>query len=190
MIRVNKELCPRVCQGDVIRDVEYFERAIEQEGVLEVHKVLFPLAVVLTQDCDLAQDYTFRTEEQATQDKWLISVLLAPAYNAEHVFAGQHLSEIGLATVPINRKKTDGVRLIQNRNPRYHYLDFPPEVELVPSVVDFKHYFSCPVAYLQGLKKRGNFVCKVAELYREDISQRFSAFLSRIGLPTPEETGA
>ena len=66
--------------------------------------------------------------------------------------------------------------------PRYHYLEFPENIELVPSVIDFKHYFSIHVKYLQKLK-RHNFVCTVSELFREDISIRFSSFLSRIGLP-------
>jgi hypothetical protein len=43
----------RVCQGDILRNVEYFESFLEQGGILEVGKVLFPLAIVLTQDCDL-----------------------------------------------------------------------------------------------------------------------------------------
>jgi hypothetical protein len=64
----------------------------------------------------------------------------------------------------------------------------------VPSVIDFKHYFSVPVEYLERIKPT-NFVCAVCELYREDICQRFAAYLSRIGLPdaklfTPSGSGA
>ena len=181
-MKVSTEPIQRVCQGDIFRDVEYFESVHETDGTLEVRKILFPLAVVLTQDCDLAQDHTFRVEPKETQDKWLISVLLAPMYNAEHFFAGEHLSEMGVKSQPINRQKTDGRLLIQNQKPRYHYLAFPHQVPLIPSVIDFKHYFSAPVSYLESLKGR-KFVCKVGELYREDISHRFAAFLSRIGLP-------
>lgn len=188
MLKVSVESCSRLCQGDILRDVAYVEKATEYDGVVEVHKILFPLAIVLTQDCDLAQDDIFRNAAHQTQDKWLISVLLAPIYNAEHVFAGQHLFEIGIASQPIKRNRTDGQRLIQNRNPRYHYLEFPSEVEIVPSVVDFKHYFACSVTYLVDVKKSGGCVCRVSELYREDISQRFSAFLSRIGLPSFTDT--
>ena len=55
-------------------------------------------------------------------------------------------------------------------------------INVVPSVIDFKHYFSVNVKYLQKVKRK-QFVCMVGDLYREDISQRFASFLSRIGLP-------
>ena len=69
-----------------------------------------------------------------------------------------------------------------NRNPRYHYLEFPPEANMPPSVIDFKHYFSVTAEYLEMLKKE-NFICRIGSLYREAIFQRFAYFLSRIGLP-------
>jgi hypothetical protein len=174
----------RVCQGDILRNVEYSESVQEQAGILEVKKVLFPLAIVLTQDCDLKWDHEFRTQVGDTQDKQLISVLLAPMYNAEHFFQGHHLSEIGIRSRIFGRKDQPSVR--QKNHPRYHYLDFQADVGLVPCVIDFKHYFSAPVVYLEELKKTA-FVCKVAALYREDISQRFASFLSRIGLPAEQQ---
>jgi len=174
----------RVCQGDVLREVEYFESVFEKGGVLEVTKVVFPLAIVLTQDCDLEQDHKFRAHEQETRDKWLISVLLAPMYNAQHFQVGEHLSDIDIKSQAFGSKERK--RIWQNNNPRYHYFEFESSIGLVPCVVDFKHYFSAPVPYLEKVKSE-NFVCKVSELYREDISQRFASFLSRIGLPDQGE---
>jgi hypothetical protein len=182
MIRARTEPDERVCQGDVLRDVEYVERVHEHEGILEVSKISFPFVIILTQDCDLQQDHTFRTQHKQTQDKWLISVLVAPLYNAEHVFSGEHLIDIGNISEPKKKGGTDGRLLRHNEKPRYHFLEFPPDIHIVPSIVDFKHYFSVPILYLRELKKT-NFVCFVSELYREDLSQRFAAFLSRIGLP-------
>lgn len=88
---------------------------------------------------------------------------------------------------PIKVKKgknytTVGKNLTQNKIPRYHYMEFPEGIPIVPSIIDFKHYFSLNVEYLYEIREQ-NFVCKIAELYREDISQRFASFLSRIGLP-------
>lgn len=183
MIKVRKGP-RRVCQGDIFKDVEYIEYASEQSGIIEVSKIVFPLVVVLTQDCDLEQDYRHRWSRQAgkNQDKWLLSVLVAPLYNAEHVYQGKHLSELDMAMQEINRKKTPGKYLRDNRLPRFHYLEFPDDIPIVPSVIDFKHYFSVNVRYLKKIKKT-NFVCSVSGLFREDISQRFASFLARIGLP-------
>jgi hypothetical protein len=186
MIKVETTHKERIAQGDILRDIEYLEYVREDNGVIEASKILFPLVIVLTQDCDLAQDSTFRASagsgDKKSQDKYLLSVLVAPLYNLEHVYLGKHLSEIDMQMQTIDRKSTQGKNLTQNVSPRYHYLKFPPEIPLVPSVIDFKHYFSIDVQTLNAL--HGNqFVCGVSELYREDISQRFSSFLSRIGLP-------
>ena len=143
----------------------------------------FPV-IVLTQDCDLEQDHRVRRPKSVAkdQDKELFSALVAPLYNAEHVFKGEHLSELGRKMMEINRTKTPGTNLMHNETPRFHYIEFPVQIPIVPSVVDFKHFFSVNLGELTA-KKKTNFVCQVSDLFREDISQRFASFLSRIGLP-------
>lgn len=174
----------RVCQGDVFRDVEMIEYVAEKRGTLEVSKIVFPLVVVLTQDCDLEEEHRVRWggSSKQSQDKWLISVLVAPLYNVEHVYQGQHLADLGMTMEPINAKRSPGQNLRNNERPRYHFLSFPPQQPIADSVVDFKHYFSVNGAYLRRLRTY-NFVCCLAPLFREDLSQRFSAYLARIGLP-------
>jgi hypothetical protein len=188
MIKVTNELLPRVSQGDLIRNVEYVEHVREDDGIIEVSKISYPLVIVLTQDCDLEQDYAFRSDATKAQGSRLVSVLVAPLYNAEHVYTGSHLSDLDLRAESIGKKGTEGRYLQQNQRPRYHYLEFPAEAEIVPSVIDFKHYFSVHVEYLRQVKER-HFVCKVGELFREDICARFADYLSRIGLPmiSPDE---
>ena len=180
-VKVHKTLRPRVSQGDVFREVECIEYVVEKHGIVEVSKIVFPLVIVLTQDCDLEQDSRNRTKK--TNNTKLLSVLVAPLYNAEHVFQGEHLSDIGLQMSPINKKNTPGKTLMKNETPRYHYIDFPQNVPLVASVIDFKHYFSTHVSYMEGIRKK-NFVCRLSNLFREDVSQRFASYLGRIGLPT------
>ena len=172
----------RLSQGDIFRDIEYLEFATEKSGIIEVSTIVFPLVIVLTQDCDLEQDYNSRWKIKRDQDKWLLSVLVAPLYNAEHVFRGEQLSELGLKMQDINKNKSPGAYLMNNKLPRFHYLEFPSGISITPSVIDFKHYFSVNVKYLHKIKKT-NFICSVSSLFREDISQRFSSFLGRIGLP-------
>lgn len=187
----------RISQGDIYQNVEYIENVVEETvkednkevRIVEINKIIFPYIIILTQDCDLAQDCKFRLNKKKGGDKLLLSVLVAPIYIADHVFEGEHLSEIrkGLQMQTIKVRKggkftTSGTNLVHNETPRYHYLEFPNEMPIVPSVIDFKHYFSLNIEYLYRIRKQ-NYVCKISELYREDISQRFAGFLSRIGLP-------
>lgn len=184
MTKISKVQRNRVCQGDIFRRIEMIEYIVEKGGSLEISKITFPLVVVLTQDCDLEQDHRVRWARppKSSQDKCLISVLVAPLYNVEHVYSGEHLSQLGLTMEPINRNKTPGNFLRNNERPRFHYLSFPANFPIVDSVVDFKHYFGVNIKMLRSLKKI-NFVCRLQKLYREDLSQRFSSYLSRIGLP-------
>ena len=147
------------------------EYVTEAAGNVEISKILFPLVVVLTQDCDLEQDHRFRRtrKEGSTQDKWLISVLVAPLYNVEHVYRGEHLSDLGMSMEQINAKKSPGQYLKNNERARYHFLSFPSSVPIADSVADFKHYFSVNVRYLHQLRQ-SHFICRLAPLHREDLS--------------------
>lgn len=179
-VQVNRRRRRRISQGDIFRDIECIEYVIEKDGVIEVSKIIFPLVIVLTQDCDLEQDSGNRGKK--TQNTKLLSVLVVPLYNAEHVFEGSHLSDLDYQMEPISKKRTPGTTLMQNERPRYHFLDFPTDVPLVASVADFKHYFSVHVSYLESVKGK-SFVCRLSDLFREDVSQRFASYLARIGLP-------
>ena len=179
----------RVCQGDVYRNIDMIEYVAEKGGYMEVSRINYPLVVVLTQDCDLEQDHKFQWSRNQpstrTQDKCLIAVLVAPVYNAEHVYLGEHLSALHMSMEPIPKNKSPGQFLRKNQIPRYHYLAFPSSVAIVDSVIDFKHYFSINGRYLRRMR-RDHFVCRLDVLYREDLSHRFAAYLSRIGLPGPD----
>jgi hypothetical protein len=185
MIKVKHGKISRVCQGDIYKNIEYIENIKEKSGIITISKILFPYVIILTQDCDLRWDFHQRWSKKNisnNQDKWILSVLVAPLYNVEHVYEGEHLSELHMTMQKINRNKTPGEYLIKNEIPRYHYIKFPNNVEIVDSVIDFKHYFSVHVEYLKSVKKE-NFICRISELFREDISIRFANFLSRVGLP-------
>lgn len=188
MIKVQKTISDRVSQGDVYKDVEFIDSVNEENGIIEIDKIIFPYVIILTQDCDLAQDFTFRSDNKKTDDKLILSVLVAPVYNSENFFLGEHLSELGRTMQSINQYKkgkqftTEAKKIFKNETPRYHYLEFEKDLNMVSSVIDFKHYFSLNLNYLYKIRHT-NFAFKINELYREDISQRFASFLSRIGLP-------
>lgn len=186
-----KDLSAEIKQCDIFRDIEFLEYVKEEGDSIEVSKIVFPLAMVLTQACDLQQDHSARKkiemENRGNQDKYLISVIVAPIYNFEEFRMGTHLEQLGLMMDQKGgRNKTPCKNIIMNENKRYHYLNFAQDVELVESVIDFKHYFTVTVNYLNSIREE-KYVCSIESLYRELILQRFSNFLSRIGLPDPEE---
>ena len=194
MTEVTTDKSSRINQGDIYRDIEYIENVSIENNEIKVSKIVFPLVVVLTQDCDLQQDSVYRIEDVQTpnsDNRKLFSVIVAPLYNEEMFLAGEHLNDnqtitMKMTNIPKYGKKNKITsqynNLINNETPRYHHLEFPENVGLVNSVIDFKHYFTVNIDNLMK-DKESKFVCKISELYRENVSQRFAFFLSRIGLP-------
>lgn len=175
----------RVRQGDIYKDIPYYESYKEVSGNFELSIFEFPYVLVLTQDCDLEQNKTNRLNSNTEAngnlilDKHLISVIVAPLYNSEHLFSGEHLDLIGIKAL---KHSSDQKKLIKtNQNQRYHFIEFSESQTLPDSVIDFKHYFSISLEHLEN--NPDNFICGVSPIYRELISQRFSNYLSRIGLP-------
>ena len=175
----------RIKQGDIIKEVECIQDFSLEGGQVKLETIVFPYILVLTQDCDLTWDFDNRNrQDSSTQDKYLFSVIVVPLYNAEQFIAGEHLLEIGQRMQAFSNKpnKTDRKNLSNNENPRYHYLNFSDDMRMPDLVADFKHYFTLNVKKVEKIKK-SNLVCSLPELYRELVSQRFSNYLSRIGLP-------
>lgn len=178
----------QIHQGDVYCDIDYIEYADVIDGRVDISKIRYQYVMVLSQECDLTQDYRERkkktTGEPMIYDKVLQSVIVVPMFNYEHFKDGSHLSNLGfkMATDYINPKRTPAKTLMQNNNPRYHYIDFGESIPIVPSVMDFKRFFTIDINMLYKIKN-SHYICSVDTLFRERTSQRFSNFLSRIGLP-------
>lgn len=193
MIEVDRTPDKRIRQGDIYRDIDYFERVQVEGDEVTIQKISFPLVIVLTQDCDLEQDaayYVAESKKPENEDKRLLSVIVAPLYNEDIFLQGEHLCDESInykmQVIPKTGKKgkltTQYRFLTQNEIPRYHYLLFDESVQIANSVIDFKHYFTVNVECLSQARQ-DKFVCKVSKLYRERICQRFANYLSRIGLP-------
>ena len=178
-----KHSLDRIYQGDIFRDVKYFLWIDIKEDVIEGDEISVPYLVVLTQECDLEQDYENRLETEnanTTNDKYLQSILVSPAYLAEKLRKGTHLEALELNMQSIDSKRWKNV--INNQNSRYHYLPANEKFKIPELVIDFKHYYTLPRDFFyQYLDK--NYIGTVDQLFRESLSQRFSYYLSRIGLP-------
>lgn len=60
-----------------------------------------------------------------------------------------------------------------------------PHLQLPELVIDFKHYYAIPRDTLFRMYPE-HYLVTINQLFRESLSQRFSNYLSRIGLPELE----
>lgn len=99
----------RLHQGEILRDIDFIEYAVQRRGNVKISTITFPYVVVLTQDCDLQQDYGVRWSRKhkpKNHDKKLFSALVAPLYNRDHFLAGEHLSDISMSMQKIEGDTT------------------------------------------------------------------------------------
>ena len=178
----------RVLQGDILKDISIpiFKDSLEMVDV--------EYCAVLSQDCDLNQDYNaqkaYREQDfdgnsmnnPSLNGKIIPSILLCPAYPAEQLRTGTHLQHLNIPMNQISKpKQTLWRKIEQNEIPRYHHLE---GMEIFESdlVLDFKRYYCVSRDYFYSIYPKHYFI-SLNELYREDLSLRFSNYQSRIGLP-------
>lgn len=148
---------------------------------LEVEFIRHPYALIISQDCDLDQDFAarFPTVGEPELDKFLPNVLFCEASTAEAIYG-------------LTRPKGRDIwkRILQNNDQRYHFLQRVQSSEdalalgLPELCIDFKRHFSIPTdevyARLRlGTKRRSQLLSP----YLEHFASRFSHFLSRVALP-------
>lgn len=170
----------RLSHGEILTDL--VELVAHRDGdEFAVEEVSHPFVVVLTQDCDLEQDAKARADSSADASKrakaMLSCVLLVVAskFDTATDFGGSDIKR----------------RAKSNKDERYHFMSaVPAELDqsgegLPALVLDFKRYFTCPLAELLktidvgSTKKRS----RLASPYSEHLSNRFGYFLQRVALP-------
>lgn len=170
----------RVCQGDLFEDFVYPEWVSREGKKIKIQNRTIPYLIVLTQDCDLEGDHRNHTTASEKQDKYLQSILVCPAYQADKLKEGNHLEKLGYTMEYQNKNNWKAIK--QNNNPRYHYLETFKQIPAL--AIDFKHYYSIPRDILyKEMKADHHYIGTVNELFRESLSQRFAYYLSRVGLP-------
>jgi hypothetical protein len=177
----------RFHQGDILRDITLFEPVYkEEEGKnrLKIQEKPLKYAVIINQECDLDLDVKFRNNEhRETDDKFLNSILLIPAYPAENVRKGDHIADLTM-----QKLSKEQLRLVKsNRDFRYHYFPAYLEYQVPELIADFKHYFTIPRdTFYIDYKNSEHYIASLLKLFREDLSIRFAQYLARIGLPEIE----
>lgn len=168
----------RVSQGDIFQDIEITENIHTDKSIVRVRKIVFPFVVCLNQECDLESD--FRDNGKLFCDNNLLHIAIAPAFIFEQFLSGTHWGKIFSNNSPQKRSDTAVRKITDNEIPRYHYLKFP-DSEMPELIIDFKHFFTIDRNQLYA--QIDNRLCSLEQLFKEKINQRFSYFISRIGLP-------
>lgn len=172
-----------VCGLQEYRPVASGTQGNPPPNAIQVTRQIHPYAIVISQDCDLEQDFRARKEQTegvgaAGSDKLLPNVIFC-----EVVEAIALRSQEGLNSALWKRVQT-------NTHQRYQYLSkVPAEKDRLGSGIpelgiDFKKYFTIPtpLVYEQvrtSIQRR----CRLVSPYLEHLSTRFSYYQFRIALP-------
>lgn len=180
--RYIKRTIRRICQGDILREIDVIDSYTkDSSGALEYDELTLPYIVVMTQDCDLDNDFRNRSQKAPEKhDKYLRTVLVCPAYVAEDFKDGNHLEELQLKMENWNGKRFQQIK--EQNNARFHFLEPEQKLQVPELVIDFKHYYAIPRDTLFRIYP-DHYLVTLNQLFRESLSQRFSNYLSRIGLP-------
>lgn len=125
-----KHNADRIVQGDILKEVKFTDWDWNaKKNNIEIYKKNLPYIIILTQDCDLEQDFRYRTTIMKNNDKLLQSILVCPAYGWQDFIQGDHLKDFKLKMEIINSNQRN---LIKNQQvPRYHYLEIDSENQLL-----------------------------------------------------------
>jgi hypothetical protein len=169
----------RICQGDILRDIK-FSSIIDSTTV---SKYLFQYSIVVSQDCDLEQYQNKKNEIQdgGIFNQYIPNILLVPSFPAETLRNGDHLDS--LYNYKQERINSDKWKVLRgNNNERYHFLTGNVDMQIPDLVCDFKIFFTVNFEIVLN-QYSDSYLGTLNELFRENFSQRFTNYLSRIGLP-------
>lgn len=126
-----------------------------------------------------------RLIESINNDKCIPNVLVCPAYLETDFINGKHIENAKMNNMVSQLKEIQD----NNKFKRYHFIKGAQSdnINMPNLVVDFKHFYTLPVEYLYTLYTN-SYVCSLNVLFNESIAQRFTFFLSRIGLPESHDT--
>lgn len=174
------EILSGVVQFRLSRDHFSIHQGSDGEAV-RVEIITHPLSVIVTQDCDLDQEYRKRQNRAFVDEAIPPNVLLCEVFEASSI---RHPESATLA-----RPIWDQIKA--NNHARYQFLEAVPNSEdrsgegLPELCIDFKKYFTIPINEMYAKKESIGRRCVLCSPYREHLTTRFAYYLCRI--PLPEE---
>jgi hypothetical protein len=169
-------------QGEFLTDVwRQFQLDVAAigTGATTISPVRHRFVVVMTQDCDLDQDFRVRSEGKVN-DKLLPGILFCEVATAQEVFGRIRQT---------NPKLWERIKI--NKDERFHFLQkVEPACDrlhegLPELAIDFKRCFTLPTEEIYKRIEIGEARrrCVLVSPYLEHLSSRFAYFLSRVALP-------
>jgi hypothetical protein len=176
-------------QGEILSDV--LQLCVDPESIVSSGEEAFyylthPLAIIISQECDL--DLEFRARRQIPHPSGKVpdartqipNILFCEVFHSDDLRSQQSLN-------------SDMMRRIKsNSDERYQYLRQVSSAEdalgegILPLAIDFKRHFTiradevyARLTVVRTTKRR----CRLKSPYMEQVSARFSRYLSRIALP-------
>ena len=173
-IYTSLELARELRQAEILSDIKQHVVTLGDDG-LGIDETLIPFAVIVTQDCDLVQEFDRRQQGQPSD---LNSIMLFQAFEAEGFRAQIKGADIWK-------------RIRQNKDERYQALEkVEPDADLRRSglpalIIDFKRSFSMtPVALYEQISSMSVRRRTRLEMpYREHLQARAAFFMQRVMLP-------
>ena len=145
--------------------------------------------IVLSQDCDLEQDFNYRALDRGKAKDELPSILFCEVMKEEEFVGGD-------AYANILQSSTTRNNIAQNNDFRFHRVqNIPKNLDaqskgLPELVMAFKRYFTVPTEEVYHRIRLGHVLrrCRLKSPYLEHFCGRFHYFNNRIALPEEYES--
>ncbi len=186
---IKSQLTDPICQGDIFQNVKYSYIDSEDDENVNVIEYEFPLAIVISQACDVIAMDSIIAQKGGKSAKFMPAILMCPIYEQESAKSGQHIIDafnqldLSLESGSATFQKDDYKVAKRDWHYRIHALKIESDEKTMidNAVIDFKHYFTVPISYLISHKK--DRVLRLDDLFAEQITLKFSTYLSRVAIP-------
>ena len=182
------KLTDQLCQGDIFRNVKYSYIDSEDEDGANIVEYEFPLAIIISQACDVIAMEELILNKAGKPAKFMPSILMCPIYERNISKSGEHIKnafdQLSLEFKVENTYQRDDYNVAQRDwHYRIHALTVEANENIVidNAVIDFKHYFTVPMTYLIAHKK--DRILHLDDLFAEQVTLKFSTYLARVAIP-------
>lgn len=183
-----KALADPISQGDIFENVQYISIQHETNSYVDISEYTYPAAIILSQGCDVFWMNDLTQQKSGSISKVMPMVLMCPFFQSETIKKGTHLSDYVQNEKMIIKSESSNMYISQDRNItqqdlHYRFHDFCVKTKdktiYENYVLDFKQCFTVPFTYLDT--HRGNRKVSLTPNYAQQITLKFSNFISRIG---------